>query len=264
MKEIKRLVKVWLLMSRMAMQTQITSFLAALFFILGKVVRFVMFYFLIFTVLKQTNNLAGYNTTQVIFFFLIFNLSDIVAQFLFRGVYVFRPLVLKGDFDLHLLQPKPSFFQPIFGRTDILDFVVLVPLAFYSVFYAASNGIAGSFASWILFFALFINGILISFSFHLFVCSIGILTLAVDFIMEIYRDFFNLARFPTDIYSNFTRIILTFVFPVVLMVTVPAKALMGLLSWYWLALSFLITVIFVFGSFKFWKYSLTKYSSASN
>jgi ABC-2 type transport system permease protein len=264
MREIKRLVKIWFLMSKMAIQGQITSVSAAFLFIFGKLFRFLMFYFLIFTVLKETNSLADYSSSQVIFFFLVFNLSDIVAQILFRGVYVFRPLVLKGDFDLHLLQPKPSFFQPIFGRTDILDIIVFIPLLVYFFVFCFLNGLIFSPLYFILFLILFLNGILISFSFHLFVCSIGILTLTLDFIMEIYRDFFNLARFPTDIYSNLIRIILTFAFPVILMVTIPAKALMGILEIKWFLISILISFFFLFSSFFFWKYSLKKYSSASN
>jgi len=51
---------------------------------------------------------------------------------------------------------------------------------------------------------------------------------------------------------------------VVILFTVPAKALLGLLSWQWVVLAFLISGLFLWGSLKFWKYALSKYSSASS
>jgi ABC-2 type transport system permease protein len=73
-----------------------------------------------------------------------------------------------------------------------------------------------------------------------------------------------MGRFPTDIYQKGIQAILTFTIPVVVLVTVPAKALMGLLSWQWVIFSFLISGIFLLGSLKFWKYALRQYSSASS
>ncbi|MGB9911383.1 MAG: hypothetical protein ACPLKP_02140 [Microgenomates group bacterium] len=51
---------------------------------------------------------------------LLFCLVDITVQFLFRGVYQLRSLVVSGNYDLDLLKPLLSFFRPIFGWTDIL------------------------------------------------------------------------------------------------------------------------------------------------
>jgi len=261
---VKKFLKIWVLMSKNALQEQITSLLAVVFFTLGKVVRFIFFFVFLFTVVSSTKSLAGYDANQVILFFLIFNVVDITAKFFFRGVYVFRFLVASGDFDLHLVKPLPSFFYPLFRRTDILDFVVLVPLWILTLWFIFSRGLTPNLVYFIYFLIFYLNALIVAFAIHISVCSIGVITLAVDHLIEIYRDLLNLARFPTDIYQRSIQTILTFAVPVIIMITVPTKALMGLLSWQWVLLSFVISGIFLWVSLRFWKYALTQYSSASS
>lgn len=251
-------------MSKNALQEQLTSLLAAIFFTLGKIIRFVFFFIFLFTVVSSTKSLAGYDANQVILFFLIFNIVDITAQFFFRGVYVFRFLVASGDFDLHLVKPLPSFFHPLFRRTDILDFVVLVPLWILTLWFIFSRGLTPNLVYLLYFFVFYLNALIVAFALHLFVCSVGVITLAVDHLIEVYRDILNLARFPTEIYQRSIQTILTFAIPIVIMITVPTKILMGLLSWQWVLLSFIISGVALWASLRFWKYALTQYSSASS
>jgi len=102
-----KLLRIWFMVAKMAARTYLLNLLATLLFLVGKVVRFLLFFAFLFAVLSSNNTLAGYNREQVIFFFLVFNLVDIMVQFFFRGVYQFRP---------------------IFGWTDIFDFITLIPL----------------------------------------------------------------------------------------------------------------------------------------
>jgi len=261
---VKKLLKIWVLMSKNALQEQITSLLAAVFFTLGKVVRFIFFFIFLFTVVSSTKSLAGYDVDQVILFFLIFNVVDITAQFFFRGVYIFRFLVASGDLDLCLVKPLPSFFHPLFRRTDILDFVVLVPLWILTLWFIFSRGLTPNLVYFVYFLIFYLNALIVAFAIHISVCSIGVITLAVDHLIEVYRDLLNLAHFPTDIYQRSIQAILTFAVPIIIMITIPTKVLMGLLSWQWVVLSFVISGIALWGSLRFWKYALTQYSSASS
>ncbi len=260
----KKFLKIWFLMSKNALQEQVTSLLAAVFFTLGKIVRFIFFFIFLYTVVSSTKSLAGYDANQVILFFLIFNIVDITAQFFFRGVYIFRYLVDSGELDIHLVKPLPSFFHPLFRRTDILDFAFLVPLWILTLWFILTRGLAPNVSFLFYFFVFYLNALIVAFAIHLFVSSIGVITLAIDHLIEVYRDLLNLARFPTDIYQRSIQTILTFAMPIIIMITVPTKVLMGLLSWQWAALSFVISGIALWGSLRFWKYALTQYSSASS
>ena len=126
-----RLIKIWLMVASRAAQTQLLTGWGGIIFLLGKIVRFLLFFVFLFAVLGSAQTLAGYSREQVILFFLVFNIIDISVQFLFRGVYQFRPLVVSGEYDLDLLKPLPSFFRPLFGWADILDFITLIPLWIY-------------------------------------------------------------------------------------------------------------------------------------
>jgi len=261
---VRKLIKIWLMYTSRAAQSALLTTWAGVLFIIGKIVRFMLFFVFLFAVLSAARNLADYNREQVIFFFLIFNLVDVMIQFFFRGVYHFRPSVVSGEYDLDLLKPLPSFFRPIFGYTDILDFVTLVPLWIYFLWFVFVNHLFTGVGDLILFFLLLGNALILGFAFHLLVCAVCVLTTEIDHLVWVYRDLTNMARFPTDIYQKFIQGILTFTIPVIILFTVPAKALLGLLSWQWVILAFGISGIFWYGSMKFWKYALSKYSSASS
>lgn len=259
-----KLIKVWLMVASRAAQTQLLTGWGGILFLLGKIVRFLLFFVFLFAVLSSAQNLAGYSREQAILFFLVFNIIDISVQFLFRGVYQFRPLVVSGEYDLDLLKPLPSFFRPLFGWADILDFITLIPLWIYFLIFIVRYQLFPGILAIVLFFILLLNSLAIAFGFNLLVCSVCVLTTEIDHLVWVYRDLTNMARFPTDIYTKGVQLVLTFTIPVIILITVPAKALLGLLSWQWIAGAFLISGLFLFGSVKFWKYALRQYSSASS
>jgi ABC-2 type transport system permease protein len=259
-----RLIKIWWKFVLLSTQDQFLTGWAAILFIIGKVVRFCFFFIFLFVVLSATQNLAGYNREQVIFFFLVFNLIDIIVQCFFRGVYHFRYNVVKGEYDFDLGKPWPAWFRPIFGYTDPLDFITLIPLWSYFIWFVFSRHLFTGVGDLVLFFLLLGNSIILGFSFHLLACSICLLTTEIDHLIWVYRDLTSMAKFPTDIYQKFIQFFLTFTIPVVILFTVPAKALLGLISWPWVILAFAISGLSWWGSMKFWRHALRRYSSASS
>jgi len=261
---MKRIIKVWLRMSSMAAQAQLLTNWAGVMFLIGKIVRFLMFLLFLFIVVGSVGSLAGYRREQVILFYLIFNLVDIASQFLFRGVYQFRTSVVSGNYDIDLVRPLPSFLIPVFGWMDFQDFITLLPLIVYLIYFLSSGFISVSLLGLLTFLVLFLNGLALAFAFHLFVCATCVLTTQIDPLVWIYRDLTNMARFPTDIYQKGIQLVLTLTVPVIILITVPAKALMGALDQKWIFVSFLMSGFFLIGSFKFWWYALKRYSSASS
>lgn len=261
---VVRLIKIWLMVASRAAQVQLLTNWAGILFLIGKIARFLLFFVFLFAILGSAQTLAGYSREQVILFFLVFNIIDIFVQFLFRGVYQFRSLVVSGEYDLDLLKPLPSFFQPLFGWPDVQDLFTLIPLWIYFFWFTIHYQLFPSALAIILFFILLLNSLIIAFGFNLFVCSVCVLTTEIDHLVWVYRDLTNMARFPTDIYTKGVQAILTFTIPVIILITVPAKALMGLLSWQWVIGAFFISGLFLFGSLKFWHHALSRYSSASS
>lgn len=261
---INKYLRVWLKLTAYSFNIDLSNRFTAVFAITGKVLRFLFFLGFLFLLVGRTKNLAGYSLHQAVFFFLTFNLIDILVQFFLRGVYHFRGQIITGNFDLVLTKPINPLFRSLSERTDIYDLITLIVLIIYMIIFLAKGYITVTLGGTILYLLLIISSFILGLAFHIAVLAIGVLTTEVDNILWIYRDLAGMGRIPIDVYREPLRTVLTVVIPVAVLVTFPAKALMGLLSWQWMIFSFVISGIFLFLSLKFWHFALKRYSSASS
>lgn len=257
-----RYFRIWKKLSLMSFQTMLASRLGAVLFLLGKILRLAFFLGFLFVLTAKTKTLVNYSSVQVIFFFMTFNLIDTSTQFLFREVYRFRPQVVSGDFDLVLNKPLNPLFRALFGGADVLDMIMFFPIAGLLVFLIKELNPA--FFSLFFYFLLLIFSLIISASFHIFILAIGILTTEVDNTIMVYRDLTAMGRVPVDIYEGFVKNFLIFVIPIGVMMTLPAKILLGMFSFTGIIFSGSLSLIMITLSCKFWHFSLKQYSSASS
>lgn len=261
-KKILRYLKIWWLMSKNSFITVFYSKVALAIFLTGKVLRFGFFLVFLFFLIKGTNNLAGYNLNQTLFFFLTFNVVDVISQFLFREVYRFRPQIVSGDFDLVLAKPINALFRSLMGGADVIDLITIPPLI-YAVIYVGQM-LNPTLIHVLIYIVLLLNGLLIATAFHIVVLALAILTLEIDHSIMIYRDLVSLGRFPVDIYKEPLRGALTYFIPVAIMVTLPAKFFFGLVSWPGVLAALLVSLAALFIATRFWNYALRYYTSASS
>jgi ABC-2 type transport system permease protein len=249
-------------MSFNSFATAFYSKLAFLIFLIGKIVRFAFFILFLFFLVKGTDQLAGYTLNQTIFVFLTFSLIDVLGQFLYREVYRFKPLIIRGDFDLILVRPFSALFRSLAGGADLMDLITLPPLIFAVVW--VGNLLSPNIWNSLLYVLLLFNGFLITTAFHIAILGLYVMFYDLDYVLWLYRDLLNLGRLPIEIYKEPVRSALTFLIPVAIMITIPAKALMGLASLQGIILSFLIAAAAMFLSLKFWNLALRHYTSASS
>lgn len=263
MKMVKKYFRVWLALTSYSFMTMLSSRFSFSLFLIGKMLRFIFFFGFLMIVLSKTKFLVGYNSYQVAFFVLTFNLIDTGVQLLFREVYRFRPLVVSGNFDLVLVKPFNALFRVLAGGADVVDLFMFIPFAAGAIYLI---GKIGSFT--ILHFTFYIlllaNALLIATAFHIAVLALGILTTEIDNTIMLYRDLTRMGMVPVDIYKEPLRLFITFILPIGVMMTYPPKALMGLLSPQGILISFFLGGVLFFLSLKFWHYSLRRYSSASS
>lgn len=249
-------------MSKNSFLTMLAHRVGVFVFTFGKLLRFGFFFAFIYFLLAKTDTLAGYSLQQTIFFFLTFNLIDVISQFLFREVYRFRPLIVSGSFDLVLVKPMSTLFRSLMGGADVLDLFTIPPLVF-AVYYVGMQ-MGPTSTQVILYVLLVLNGLLIATAFHIATLSLGIATLEIDHTIMIYRDLTNLGRLPIDIYQQPLRGILTYLVPVGIMISLPVKALIGLVSTTGVLVSIGLGFLMLILSLRFWNFALTKYTSASS
>lgn len=260
MKKIVRSLKIFFLFSKFSLKRVLQARLGIVFFMVGKILRFLMFFFLVYFLISKTKTLKGYNVNQAIFFYLTFNLVDTTSQLLFREVYRFRPLVVSGELDTVLVKPIHPFLRILVGGVDFLDFLMLLFYLLLTLFFAARIG-SYSLFNLLFYCALIINALIIAAAFHIFVLALGVITTEVDHTIMIYRDLTSLGRFPMEIYQPAIRVIFTFIIPVGIMVSFPSKALFGLLSPSLIFFSFFFAVFLLLVSFKFWNLAIKRYQS---
>ncbi|MDP3955015.1 MAG: ABC-2 family transporter protein [bacterium] len=262
--QIIKYARVWWKLTTLTFSADLANRFAAGIYIVGKLIRFLFFLLLLILLVDKTKTLVGYDLNQVIFFFLTFNLIDILIQLLLRGVYHFRPLIVSGDFDLILTKPIHPLFRSLASHADIMDLITLVPLLGYMVYFLISGQIQFTFLGLILYLLLIACSFIIGMALHIMILAIGVLTTEVDHLIWIYRDMTGMGRFPIDIYREWLRNFLIFVVPVGVIMTFPAKALMGLLSVPMILFSIFLAFILLFLSFGLWNFALKKYTSASS
>lgn len=259
---MKKYFRIWWMMSRNSFSMVLTQKFALIIFLIGKILRFSLFFGFLYFLLLGTKKLAGYNSTQAIFFFLTFNVIDVISQFLFREVYRFRPMIVNGDFDFVLVKPMSALFRVLMGGADIIDFLTIPPLILATIYVALQ--LNPNLFSSIVYILLILNGFVISSAFHIIILSFAIITTEIDHAVMIYRDITSLGRLPVDIYKQPINGFLTYFIPVGIMMTLPVKAIIGLASPVGILGAFIIGFLSMFISLKVWNFAIKKYSSASS
>ena len=263
MKTIIKYLHVWLLLTANSFAVSLISRFNTVLFLVGKVLRFLFFGIFLYALFSHTNAIAEYSLPQTLFFYLTFNLIDTTTQLFFREVYRFRQLIVTGDFDLVLVKPMHPLFRALAGGADPFDLIMMLPYIGLTV-YIGSTLPTVEIWSVVLYIVLLINGLLIATGFHILVLALAIVSTEVDHTIMIYRDITSMGRLPVDIYTEPLRSIVTFVVPVGIMMTYPARVLMGFLSFENIILGIVFGAGFFYFSLGLWRGALTKYASASS
>lgn len=261
---IKSFVTVWTILAKNNLQNQFLSSSASILFILGKLFNYSFSIIIVYSIFGQVSTLNSYTLPQAIIMVLLFNFIDSFTQFFFRALYQFRPILLKGDFDLDLLKPLPSYFRPIFSAPDFLDFPILIIQITALVYFLINFHLVPSLITFCLFVFIFLNGVAVAFAIHLIIAAISVLSTEVDSLVMIYRNLGRAAIIPTDSYRGIFSFFLNFIVPITVIFTLPAKAMLNIIT----PLGILYSSVFAIGFFVFalwlWNFSLKHYTSASS
>lgn len=262
---LKKNLRLFFLYSRFTLKTTLQARVGIVFFLAGKLFRFLFLLLFIVLLFGKTKIISGYSLNQALVFYLTFNVVDSLTQILFREVYRFRPLVVSGAFDMILLKPMHPFTKILFGGIDYMDILFVIPYFCLVIFFFLKSVTATSsfllLPSIFLYLLFLLNSLVLASAFHIIVLALGIITTEVDHTIMIYRDLSGLGRFPMEIYKEPIRSLFTFVIPVGIMMSFPSKALFGLLSGQFIWYAFGISLGGLIISLFFWNIALKRYQS---
>ena len=181
----------------------------------------------IFFILQAIPSLQGYSIAEVGFFY-GFSMLPIAIDHLFSDEFwlVAYRRVQQGDMDMHFLRPVPVLFQMFaetfqpdgFGEMIIgIAMIIIcgvnlsVPVSFGAIFVLTIGAIFG---------AVIITSLKIIFS------ALAFIFKRSGPLLQIIYNFTGYAKYPIAIYPKFIRIILIFVLPFGLFVSLPVDTLL--------------------------------------
>ncbi len=260
---IAKYSRIWLRTASMGMQAQLTYRLGSFGFLLGKMIRLLFFFAFVIAIFNHVEAVAGYNLVETALFFLTYNLVDMLAQIFFRGVYGARRTVTEGDFDFYLVQPCSPLFRMVCSTVDFLDIITLLPvLVMIGMTFARLP--AYPWTAYAAYVFLIVNSVGLIFAIHVWAAGLTVRTQELENAIWIFRDVMFMGKFPVDIYSSSVRAALTFLVPIAVMTSFPAKALLGLLTPSWMAYAVVLSVSATVASTYWWRSCVAHYTSSSS
>lgn len=171
--------------------------------------------------------------------------------------------IWRGEFDFTLLRPVDTQFIAsvrhwrLFSLVDLLLGFVVLGVAVTQLALPMTLAHAIGFVLTLLISGMLLYAILLAFA-SLTFWSPGFL------FGWVFDGLFQMARYPVGLYPGVLRLVLTWIVPVGVITTVPARALSGDLPPALLAGSFALSVAAVLGASVLFRTGLRRYASASS
>jgi ABC-2 type transport system permease protein len=221
------------------------------------------------TVFARTSAIAGWNEPQYFFFVgCFFAMNGLIEMLFLDNCNEFAELVRTGDLDGLLLKPIDEQFLITCRRIDwgtapnILMGGVLMVIALVQMHWQFDA------VRILTFLVTVVCGTAIAYSFMLLLTSISVWMVRNQSLMEMWWLFSSVARYPKEIFAgrwaeplgNF----FTYIVPILVVVNVPANAMVRALDPPMVLLIMAAAVILLWLSRRFFHFALRSYRSASS
>jgi ABC-2 type transport system permease protein len=219
----------------------------------------------LFVLFQFDDNIAGWTRGEallVVGFFV--TLSGILDAFVDPNLSAVVQHVRDGTLDFLLLKPVDTQLLVSVHKSAPAKLPHVIAGVVLSGVTAASLPLppgAGDIAAALL---LLVSGTSILHSLWTLVVSLSFKFVRIDNLSYLLRSIVDAGRWPTAIYPQAVRFVLTFVVPVGLMTTYPALALRGALSAAGMALALGVAAGFALVARLSWKRAIRGYASASS
>lgn len=172
--------------------------------------------------------------------------------------------IRSGAFDYVLLKPvdaqamiSASRYQP----WRVFDLLAGVAIAVYALI---QRGAWPSATDLALGLVLFGAGVLATYALWMVCAAASFWVVRLDNLMFLLGSIFDVARWPVDVFEGVWRFVFTFVIPVAVMTTFPAKALLGRLDAVRMVATAAGALVLLALSRVIWRTAIRSYTSASS
>jgi ABC-2 type transport system permease protein len=169
--------------------------------------------------------------------------------------------VMNGRFDFVILKPLSSVFLASFNDFNVSNFITTMSGVFLVGYYFVVNW--GSI-EWLNVFVCCIAmlfSLVIWFAVYLLANSFTLKTPKNAF-WQVAKEVLGVTKYPVDIFGSSLQWVFYTFFPIAFITTVPAKILTGRMPWWWVFISFGVSVLLLFSAIRVWKWNLKRYASS--
>jgi ABC-2 type transport system permease protein len=262
---MKKYFKVFWQLAKISLMNQMAyrpSFFLAVF---GKIFRIAFLLAFFKVIYLNVESIAGWDFNEILVLVATYSTVEFIASITFRRnlFYQLPYLIRRGDFDFILTKPINSLFYSSMRIIDMFDLTSFIPVLIlwgYIVMHLEKITMMNVF----LFLLLLGNALILVFALTVIFSSIAFWTFTGVGAGRLFENVLRITQYPTDIFNKPLKIALSYIIPVSLVATFPAKSLFGLLSWQNIISSLSLTTLLLFFSLKFWNFALKRYTSASS
>jgi len=172
--------------------------------------------------------------------------------------------IRKGTLDFILLKPADAQFLVSTARFEpwrILDFVGSIGIVGFAFHRLGRWPTAAQACTGLLLFSV---ALMLVYSLWILVVSLSFRVVKVDNLSYLFMSIFDAGRWPVHVFKGALRMLFTVVFPLALMTTYPAQALLGTLGGARALLAGMGGLLFTAAARIVWQRSLRSYTSASS
>ncbi len=212
----------------------------------------------------NTSSVAGMNHGEMYVFLGTLFVTDAFNEMLFSPNFTrFIRLIGAGELDFYIIKPVSTFFissTRYVRMSSWLNLAVGIAVLLSGI---AEAGLAPAASDIALYVLLTVGGVLVILSFQGCVMAAAVFIVQADGIQHLFYTVYQLGTKPDAIYSGWMRRVLLSVFPLALVASVPAQALLGTLTPALLVSSLVVVACTFLVSTGLFRWSLKHYSGAS-
>ncbi len=215
-------------------------------------------------VFTYTSNIRGWKLADMVVLLSVYYLMDgIIEMFIGPNMRQIMEQVRQGTLDFVLLKPISAQFLATTRQLNVWRIANVLIGAGLSIYSINRLSLSIGFQQAAAFAITLAASICIVYSFWLFLVTLTFWVVRIDNLEQIVAQAFEAGRYPIDIYPGWLRGGLTYVIPVVFMITVPARALAGRTHGPQILMSVVTAVCAVALTSLFWSIGLRNYTGAS-
>ncbi len=223
-----------------------------------------VFIFMIDTIFRNTQSLAGWSQLEVLVILALSRLIEGLMNVLFVSNIMELPrLVQKGSFDFFLIRPLPVQFSIAFRRISIQDLGNVLG-GIILLGYALAQLGWPSLTAWLSFLVIAGCGIAIYYSLLILIATLVFYLDRLEGLWGFMMLFSEPLTVPFDVFPRSVHTTLTYILPLAFIVFIPAQTLTHRLQWWQLVVGLVLVSLFLGISNLAWRAGLRRYSSASS